>query len=222
MITIVDYGMGNLRSVSKAFEHIGADVTVTNAKEKIRSASALVVPGVGAFGDCIKNLNQAGLLDEIKNFIKSGKPYLGLCLGMQILFESSEEAPGVPGLGIIAGTVKKFSSSLGLKIPHMGWNQIKVKSDPPRRSETSPEWSGKPKSKSILSENIPDDAYVYFVHSYYVEPKDRSVIAAETDYGISFCSSVAKDNIWATQFHPEKSQKTGLQILKNYANYTRN
>jgi len=201
MITIVDYGMGNLRSVSKAFEKIGADVTVTNAKEKIKSASALVVPGVGAFGDCIKNLDKTGLLDEIKNFIKSGKPYLGLCLGMQILLESSEEAPGISGLGLITGTVKKFSPKLGLKIPHMGWNRIKIK------------------SKNILFENIQDDAYVYFVHSYYVEPKDKSFITTETDYGISFCSSIGKDNIWATQFHPEKSQTIGLQILKNFTKF---
>jgi glutamine amidotransferase len=208
MITIVDYGMGNLRSVSKAFEHIGARVCVTNKDKDIKNAETLVVPGVGAFGDCIKNLNNLGLLSEIKNFINSGKPYLGLCLGMQILFQTSEEAPGIAGLGIISGTVKRFPNTLGLKIPHMGWNRI---SAPYKR-----DLAHKGGKAHNLFDNISDNSYVYFVHSYYAEPIDKSVIETETDYGISFCSSVAKDGIWAMQFHPEKSQTIGLQILKNF------
>lgn len=190
MIAIADYGMGNLRSVSKAFEHIGQKVSITNSPEKILDSDALVVPGVGAFGDCINNLNKLGLLDVIKKIIASGRPYLGICLGMQILFDSSEEAPRVQGLGIFSGTVKKFPDSLGLKIPHMGWNTV-------------------------------NGSYMYFVHSYYVDPADKSIIAGETDYGITFCSMIQKDNIWATQFHPEKSQRLGLQFLQNFAKLCR-
>lgn len=197
MIAIANYGMGNLRSVSKAFEHIGATVFITNSPEEILKSNALIVPGVGAFGDCIQNLNKLGLLDAIKKFISAGKPYLGLCLGMQILFDESEEAPGVKGLGIFSGTVKKFSSSLGLKIPHMGWNQIKIKND--------------------FFPGVPDNSYMYFVHSYYAEPLDKSIIACETEYGIKFCSAIRKDNIFATQFHPEKSQELGLKILLNFS-----
>lgn len=187
MIAIVDYGMGNLRSVSKAFQHIGAEVSVTNSADEILKADALVIPGVGAFGDCIKNLNKLGLISAIKNFFSSGRPYLGLCLGMQILLEASEEAKGVPGLGIFQGAVKRFPESLGLKIPHMGWNTV-----------------------------APDNNYMYFVHSYYVDPKDKSIVAGETEYGIRFCSIIKKDNIWATQFHPEKSQKKGLEFLNKF------
>lgn len=198
MITIVDYGMGNLRSVSKAFEHIGAKATITNSPGLILKSDALVVPGVGAFEDCIKNLNQYGLLDKINEFIKTGKPYLGLCLGMQILFESSEEAPGIQGLGVLSGNVKKFPKKLMLKIPHMGWNKIKIINE------------------NRLLKKIQNNSFTYFVHSYYVKPKDKNIISTQTDYGISFCSMLNKGNIWATQFHPEKSQKVGLQILKNF------
>lgn len=187
MIAIADYGMGNLRSVSKALLYIGAEVSVTDSADEILKADALVVPGVGAFGGCIKNLKKLGLIDIIKKFIGSGRPYLGLCLGMQILFETSEEAKGVPGLSIFSGTVNKFPASLGLKIPHMGWNTV-----------------------------TPSNDYMYFVHSYYVAPKDKSIIAGETEYGIKFCSIIKKDNIWATQFHPEKSQKKGLEFLNNF------
>lgn len=201
MIAITDYGMGNLRSVSKAFEHIGAGVSITSSAKEILKADALVVPGVGAFGDCITNLKHAGLIDTIKEFIKTGKPYLGLCLGMQILFDKSEEAQNISGLGILAGSVKKFPASLGLKIPHMGWNQI-------RNTEYG--------IQNTILKNIPNNSYVYFVHSYYVDPDDKSVIATETEYGIKFCSMIHKNNIWATQFHPEKSQKIGLQILKDF------
>lgn len=190
MIAIADYGMGNLRSVSKAFEHIGSAVSVTNSPAEIAKAKALVVPGVGAFGDCINNLKKLKLLDTIKKFIAGGRPYLGICLGMQILFDTSEEAPGVPGLGIFPGTVKKFPDSLGLKIPHMGWNTA-------------------------------NNSYMYFVHSYYADPQDKSIVAGETEYGIRFCSILKKDNIWATQFHPEKSQKLGLQFLQDFVRLCR-
>lgn len=209
MIAIADYGMGNIRSVQKAFEHAQANAIVTHSPDEILKSDALVVPGVGAFGDCIKNLDKLKLIETIKKFISSGRPYLGICLGMQILFESSEEAPWIPGLCIFRGTIKKFPESAGLKIPHMGWNVIKIK---------RPVKTGAPKSKikNTLLENIPNESYFYFVHSYYAEPEDKSIIAAETEYGIKFCSMLWKDNIWATQFHPEKSQNLGLQIIKNF------
>jgi len=201
MIAILDYDMGNLRSVSKALEHVGSEVLVTNNPKDLKNASALVVPGVGAFGDCVKTLTNCRLIDAIKDFIASGRPYLGLCLGMQILLEASEEAPGINGLGIIKGKVKRFSTQMELKIPHMGWNKIKVIT---------------PHSRDTLFQSIPNNSYMYFVHSYYADPEDKSVIGTETDYGITFCSAICKDNIFATQFHPEKSQHLGLQILKNF------
>lgn len=203
MIAIANYGMGNIRSVFKAFEHIGADVKITNAPSEIKDASALIVPGVGAFGDCIKNLKENGLFEAIKDFIVTKKPFLGLCLGLHILFENSEEAPDIKGLGIFKGTVKKFPKSLNLKIPHMGWNEIKINK------------SNKSISNGIFN-GIPDNSYTYFVHSYYVEPQDKSIIATETEYGLNFCSSITKDNVIATQFHPEKSQEIGLNILRNF------
>lgn len=200
MIVVVDYGMGNLRSVHKALEKIGLNVKVSSQAKEIATAAGLVVPGVGAFGDCIKNLKKLDLLNTIAEFTKSGKPYLGICLGMHILFETSAEAPDIKGLGIFKGTVKKFPATV--KIPHMGWNQIKINDQ-------------NPGSKNLLK-NIPDNSYVYFVHSYYPEPEKVDIIAAETDYDISFASLVSKDNVWAAQFHPEKSQQLGLQILKNF------
>ncbi len=206
MIAIVNYGMGNLRSVHKALEHVGLTTTVTDSPREIKKSSALVVPGVGAFGDCINNLSNSGLLAAIKEFLNGNKPYLGICLGMQILFAGSAEAPGIKGLGILPGTVKKFPA--GLKIPHMGWNQIKVKNGE----------CAKPETGNYLLKDIPDNSYMYFVHSYYPAPSEKTVVAAETDYGISFSSMINKGNIWACQFHPEKSQQLGLQILKNFKN----
>ncbi len=201
MIAIVDYGMGNLRSVNKAFESQGYASVVTNDPDTIISAGGLVLPGVGAFGDCIKNIAEYKLIDTIKQFIESGKPYLGICLGYQILFEKSEESPGQPGLGIIEGEVVRFNfrKKENLKVPHMGWNQIEIKKETP-----------------ILS-GIPENSWFYFVHSYYPVPKDKSTVAVTTNYGIEFTAAIQKKNIFACQFHPEKSSDLGLQILRNFA-----
>ena len=201
MIAIVDYGMGNLRSVNKAFESQGYTSIVTNDPDIIINSDGLVLPGVGAFGDCIKNLKEYKLFDVIKKFIKSGKPFLGICLGYQILFERSEESPDQKGLGLIKGKVVKFTfkKELKLKVPHMGWNQIEIK-----------------KEAELLS-GIPNNSWFYFVHSYYPVPNDSSVIAISTKYGIEFTAAIQKENIFACQFHPEKSSDLGLRILRNFA-----
>lgn len=198
MIAILDYGMGNLRSVSKAFERVGANCQITRDPEILLQADKLVVPGVGAFRDCMEALQSFGLVEAIRQFIQSGRYYLGLCLGMQILMDESEEGSGVPGLGMISGKVLKFPADLGLKIPHMGWNSIHFE------------------KKAKLFQGLAQDSYVYFVHSYYVAPDLAQLVAATTDYGLKFASSLQHDNILATQFHPEKSQKVGVQIIKNF------
>lgn len=200
-IALIDYEMGNLRSVAKALEAVGGPVVVTRDKAVIASASKVVLPGVGAFSKCMENLKQFDLVDPIKKSIQSGKNFLGICLGLQLLFDESEEFGPTKGLGIIPGKVKKFEFSAphtDLKIPHMGWNAIKQHKE------------------CKFLEGMEDLTPFYFVHSYYVVPDDRHVIASETDYGFSFCSSIEKDNIMACQFHPEKSQKAGLQLLKNF------
>jgi len=197
MIAIVDYEMGNLRSVQKGFEKVGAEAVITRDKSVIESASALVLPGVGAFTVCMENLEKHDLINPIKSFVGSGKPFLGICLGLQLLFEDSEEFGNCKGLGLIKGKVRKFPSD-ELKVPHMGWNSIEISGD------------------SRLFEGIHDGTYFYFVHSYYVEPEE-DVTIAETDYGFKFVSAVEKGNIFATQFHPEKSQIEGLKILENFA-----
>lgn len=200
MIAILDYDMGNLKSVQKAFEHLGVHACVTRKADMIAEAEKLVVPGVGAFRDCMENLKHYRLIDPILQHIKSGKPYLGICLGMQVLFTESEEFGKHAGLNVIPGKVLRFSPELNLKVPHMGWNQIKK-----TNQEASP------------LDQIPDNSSLYFVHSYYVQPKDKKVIASTTDYGVEFCSSIQKDNIFATQFHPEKSQDLGLKILEAFS-----
>jgi glutamine amidotransferase len=201
LIAIVDYGMGNLRSVKKAFEQLGFSPTVTRNSEEILSSNALVLPGVGAFGDCMKNLKDFGLVQPIKSFIKSGKPFLGICLGLQLLFEESEESPDVKGLGILRGKVVRFPrfDKERLKVPHMGWNQV----DPER---TLP-----------ILKGIPKGSWFYFVHSYFPQPEDNRIIAGKTQYGLEFTSAINKDNIFACQFHPEKSSTLGLRILENFA-----
>jgi glutamine amidotransferase len=201
MIAIVDYGMGNLRSVSKAFQSQEFPAIVTRNPDDIAGASGLVLPGVGAFGDCVKNLGEYGLIDPIKEFIDSGRPFLGICLGLQVLFEESEEAPGVKGLGLIKGRVIKFPDfkNEGLKIPHMGWNQVTFKKDIP------------------ILEGVPQNSWFYFVHSYYPKPEDDNVSAVKTFYGLEFTAAVAKDNIFASQFHPEKSSTLGLKIIQNFS-----
>jgi glutamine amidotransferase len=194
--------MGNLRSVQKAFEHIGRKAVVTSSRSAIKKAGLVVLPGVGEFSTAMKNLKKAGLTGTLLEVITSGKPFLGLCLGLQILFERSEEG-GCEGLGILRGQVKRFPA--GLKVPHMGWNGVNH--------------SGAGRVKAIFK-GLPDDSYFYFVHSYYVVPEDKNVVAATTDYGAEFVSAVCRENIFATQFHPEKSQKNGLRLLKNYVDNT--
>ncbi|HSE83685.1 MAG TPA: imidazole glycerol phosphate synthase subunit HisH [Thermodesulfobacteriota bacterium] len=201
MIAIVDYGMGNLRSVKKAFEKLGFAANVTRNPEEILRSSGLVLPGVGAFGDCMKNLGEYDLVKPIKSFIETGKPFLGICLGLQLLFEESEESPGVRGLEILQGRVVRFPKleHERLKIPHMGWNQLRVGRELP------------------ILKGIPQESRFYFVHSYFPEPEDEGVILGKTPYGIEFTSAVWKENIFAFQFHPEKSSNLGLGILKNFA-----
>ncbi|HHW20298.1 MAG TPA: imidazole glycerol phosphate synthase subunit HisH [Thermodesulfovibrio thiophilus] len=198
MIALIDYGMGNIKSVSKALETTGTDVKITQSPEDIRNAKAIVLPGVGAFRDCMKNLSKLELISVIKEQILKGKPYLGICLGMQILFTESEEFGLCKGLDIFKGKVVRFQLSQGYKIPHMGWNTVKFH------------------KKSRLLEEIKDNSYFYFVHSYYVSPEDSKVVAGVTDYGVEFTSMIIHENIFATQFHPEKSQKTGLTLLRNF------
>jgi glutamine amidotransferase len=204
MIAIIDYGMGNLRSVQKGFEKIGYEAVVTADPKVLLDAERVVLPGVGAFRDCIRNLEEGGFIDPIHKVIQAGKPFLGICLGLQLLFTESEEFGLHKGLNVIPGRVVRFPEGMQeageeLKVPHMGWNQISVKHEAP------------------IFEGIADGTNVYFVHSYYVKPEDEGVIATTTRYGIEFCSSIWRDNIVATQFHPEKSQEKGLAMLKNFA-----
>lgn len=198
MIAIIDYGMGNIRSVSKAFETTGAEVSVIQSPDEIKKTKAIVLPGVGAFKDCMKNLSEQGFINVLKEEILSGKPYFGICLGLQILFTESEEFGLCKGLDILKGKVVRFSLPENYKIPHMGWNNVKFK------------------KKNKVFEEIPDNSYFYFVHSYYVMPEDSEAIAGVTDYGVEFTSMIIHENIFATQFHPEKSQKMGLKLIKNF------
>ncbi len=198
-IAIIDYDMGNLKSVSKAFEHVGGEVLITRDPKKIKSASKIVLPGVGAFSKCMENLKKYDLVEVLIEEVGKGKWFLGICLGLQLLFEESEEFGPTQGLGLLKGKVKRFQlSDKTLKVPHMGWNQAKKKGDP------------------VLLKGIKDESSFYFVHSYFGDPQDKSIIATQTDYGISFCSSIEKDNLLACQFHPEKSQALGLKILENF------
>lgn len=201
MITIVDYGMGNLRSVEKGFTSQGVEVCVTNKPEKVKNANGLILPGVGAFGDCVKNLRKEKLIEPILEYIESGKPFLGICLGLQVLFEESEESPGEKGLGLIKGKVVKFpfSKEKGLKVPQMGWNRVKTN------------------SATAVLDGIPENSWFYFVHSFYVAPEENNLDLLTSDYGIEFTAGIVKDNIFASQFHPEKSSDMGLRILKNFA-----
>jgi len=206
MIAIIDYGMGNLRSVQKAFEKVGFEATVTSDPNVVLEADKIVLPGVGAFPDCMRNLEQGGFIDPILKVIADGRPFLGICLGLQLLFTESEEFGIHKGLNIIPGRVLRFPEGLEengekLKVPHMGWNQLTLCGE------------------SAVFEGIDDGTNVYFVHSYYVKPDDEKVVAARTTYGMEFCSAICKDNVVATQFHPEKSQEKGLQILKNFAGF---
>jgi len=200
MIAIVDYGMGNIRSAQRGFEHVGGDVRVIQSPQEIGDARAIVVPGDGAFGKAMENLRAAGWVEPLHDWVARGLPLLGICVGMQLLFESSEEMGQHEGLGILRGTVKRFDN--GLKIPQMGWNQIRIR------------------QSNLFLRDVPDGGYVYFVHSYYCAPSDEAITLATTDYGIDFASIVARENVWGVQFHPEKSQRVGLKMLENFVALT--
>ncbi|HIJ83178.1 MAG: imidazole glycerol phosphate synthase subunit hisH [Magnetococcales bacterium] len=210
MITVIDYGSGNLRSVAKALEKSGGRVMISHRPEDIVQADRIVLPGVGAFGDCRANLEMAQLLEPVLNHINKGKPFLGICVGMQLLFSEGHEFGIHPGLGLFAGQVIGFDKTMpdpnnvpmALKIPHMGWNQV-------RQTAPHPLWQG-----------IPQEAWFYFVHSYHGIPNDRKMIAGESVYGIPFCAAIARDNLFATQFHPEKSQSFGLKMMENFISWS--
>lgn len=199
MLSIIDYGMGNLRSVQKAFEKLGSPAEIVTRPEQVRAARKLVLPGVGAFRDAIHELKRLELVEPIREHVQADKPFLGICLGLQLLFDVSHEDGEWPGLGILPGEVLRFPAQPGLKVPHMGWNSLQAVGSP------------------RLLEGLAPDASVYFVHSYYVAPRDESIIAARTDYALPFTSMVERGNLFATQFHPEKSQKVGLKLLANFA-----
>ena len=201
MIAIIDYGMGNLRSVHKGFERVGYDALVTRDAARIESARGVVLPGVGAFSACMENLAKWGLIEPIRQVVLAQKPFLGICLGFQLLFSESEEFGKQKGLDLFSGRVTGFQPNEGLKVPHMGWNRIDKKKATP------------------FLEGISTGDYVYFVHSFYVAPDDNSVVATTTDYGNAFVSSIATERLFACQFHPEKSQELGLRILANFARF---
>ncbi len=198
MIAIVDYQMGNLRSVQKALERLGAPAVITSDRQQIVEATAVILPGVGAFRDAMAELRRRGLDEAIIEYISSGRPFLGICLGLQLLFDVSYEGGEHRGLGVLPGEVVRFAPNADLKIPHMGWNSIRRRAEDP------------------ILEGIPDGSFFYFVHSYYAVPADRTVVLLESDYGGSFCAMVRRGNLYATQFHPEKSQACGLRLLQNF------
>ena len=198
MIAIIDYDAGNIRSVEKALTALGEQPVVTRDKENILAADKLILPGVGAFGDAMERLRQYGLVEVIREAVKKGTPLLGICLGLQLLFERSDESDGVEGLGILKGEILKIPDSPGLKIPHMGWNSLEIK------------------PRTRLFAGIPNGSYVYFVHSYYLKAEDTEIVAATTEYSTHIHAAVEQGNVFACQFHPEKSSEVGLQILKNF------
>ena len=199
MIAIIDYGAGNLQSVKKALDFIGAESLVTSRASEIENASACILPGVGSFGDAMNCMTESGLCEAVKKAALGSKPFLGICLGLQLLFDSSEESPGVSGLGILKGRVKRFPSDLGLKIPHIGWNSLHLQND------------------GRLFAGLEENPYVYFVHSYYLKAADEQIVKATTQYSTTIHASVESGNTFACQFHPEKSGTVGLSILKNFA-----
>ncbi|MFU0826853.1 MAG: Imidazole glycerol phosphate synthase subunit HisH [Lachnoclostridium sp.] len=199
MIAIIDYDAGNLRSVEKALNHIGENAVITRNRKELLEAEKVILPGVGSFGGAMEKLKSFGLVETIKEIVDIGKPFLGICLGLQLLYEKSEESPGVPGLGILKGEIFRIPDKEGMKIPHMGWNSLEIKPG------------------SRLFKGINNQSYVYFVHSYYLKAKNEGEVVATTEYGTLIHASVEKDNIFACQFHPEKSGQVGLTILKNFA-----
>lgn len=201
MIAIIDYDAGNIKSVEKALLYLGQEPVVTRDAETILGAEGVILPGVGAFGDAMDKLHTYGLVDVIRRYVDSGKPFLGICLGLQLLFESSEESPGVEGLGILQGRILRIPG--GMKVPHMGWNDLRF----PRKGRLFEEIGGEDAQKS---------SYVYFVHSYYLQAADENIVTATTEYGVTIHASVEKGNVFACQFHPEKSSDTGMGILRNF------
>ena len=203
MIAIIDYDAGNLKSVEKALKYLGEDVTVTRDSKEILSAQKVILPGVGSFGDAMKKLYAYNLVDTIKSVADKNTPFLGICLGLQLLFERSDETPGVKGLGLLSGEILRIPD-VGLKIPHIGWNSLNLSGN------------------GRLFKGVPQDSYVYFVHSYYLKANDENIVKASTEYAAHIHASVERDNIFACQFHPEKSGDIGLKILKNFAEIGRN
>ena len=198
MIAIIDYDAGNIKSVEKAMQLLGQEVTITRDRETIMNADKVILPGVGAFGDAMGKLRQYGLDEVIRDVTRKNTPFLGICLGLQLLFDKSDETPGAEGLGILKGEILRIPPKEGLKIPHMGWNSIEIK----------------PQAK--LFKDIPNQSYVYFVHSYYLKAQDEQIVAASTEYSTHIHASVESGNVFACQFHPEKSSDIGIQILKNF------
>ena len=198
MIAIIDYDAGNIKSVEKDVQYLGRDCVTTRDRDTILGSEHVILPGVGAFGDAMEKLGEYGLTDCIKKVCESGIPFLGICLGLQLLFESSEESPGVKGLGILKGSIKKLPEDAGLKVPDIGWNSLSLK------------------GKGRLFNGIKDESFVYFVHSYYLDAEDKDIVKATIDYGVRVDASVEAGNIFACQFHPEKSSETGLSILENF------
>ena len=205
MIALLDYGAGNLRSVEKALRFVGGDVRLVQSPDGMKNASAVVLPGVGAFDDCVNAMQRQELLEATRRFIGTGRPFLGICIGYQALFEQSEEFDScATGLGLFAGKVVRFPDGQGLKIPQIGWNQIEI---------VQPECP--------VFRGVENGSHVYFVHSFYPQPEDNSIVATRTTYGVDFVSAVWRENVFATQFHPEKSQKVGLKVLENFVNLTK-
>lgn len=201
MTVIIDYDAGNIESVRKALQYLGEDPVLTRDGEEILQADRIILPGVGAFGDAMEKLHHYELTEVLKKAVKQGIPFLGICLGLQLLFESSEESPGVEGLSLLPGRILRIPSGEGIKIPHIGWNSLSYP------------------SQGTLFEGISEDAYVYFVHSYYLKAENEAIVKAVTDYGVPIHAAVEKDNLFGCQFHPEKSSKTGLKILKNFLDF---
>ncbi len=199
MIAIIDYDAGNLKSVRKALHYIGQDCIVTRDREELRKADKVILPGVGSFGDAMANLKRFELDKVIRELVAEDTPFLGICLGLQLLFEASEESPGVEGLGLLQGEIVRIPEAYGLKIPHIGWNSLELQGD------------------GRLFRGLPETPYVYFVHSYYLKAREEAIVKATTDYGVHIHASVEKNNLFACQFHPEKSSGTGLAILRNFA-----
>ena len=203
MIAIIDYDAGNIKSVEKALLFLGQEVVITGDKEQILKADKVILPGVGAFGDAMENLQRTGLDQVVHQVVAKGTPFMGICLGLQLLFERSDEAPGIPGLGVLEGEILRLPKQDGLKIPHMGWNALCLE------------------NKGRLFAGIPQQSYVYFVHSYYLKAREETIVKASTEYSAHIHASVEKNNVFACQFHPEKSSNVGIQILRNFVGLNR-